>query len=175
MRRLVIATSLVGLVMVSRGEGAFVWKDRIAVSDIPATPLAGVIHGKPFKAVYVSIKAKANQAGSVRLEIYNKKPKRKCGYAADASKFYIIFPADTQSKTWAMGDKKNPKKEGAGYSRKDKEGMVRSVGSSWAAAIVITSRDEYSVRGKLALCFKGKDGQKSWVAGQFNAVNCTEE
>jgi len=40
----------------------------------------------------------------------------------------------------------------------------------WNCALVITSMDDKTVKGKIAICFK--DDKKSWLAGTFQAIRC---
>ena len=55
------------------------------------------------------------------------------------------------------------------YEIADSTNPVKST-VEWNCILVITSKEEKTIKGKIAMCFK--DDTKSWIAGTFEAIRC---
>jgi hypothetical protein len=135
-----------------------------------------MLNGQPFSVEFARVKSVKNKPDVIILQMYDKTPAqgRECGFIGPARNFTLRFPKDEKRRTWAMREKKDRKKEVASYAYVKDKGGTQIVAGSWAAAIVIDSLDSTGIKGKIALCFKEKDGFKNWVAGRFEASNCLE-
>jgi hypothetical protein len=159
-------------VALSQQKKGFTWREVVRVEDIPDAPVIGMLHGAEFNPKFARVKERKQHPEMLELEICQGKPKKPCGVYS-GNKYRLTFPRDIESKTWDMSSEG---KGTAGYNYVSGEEGQKSYGTTmWAGGIVIESRVGGKVRGKIALCFKEREGFKNWIAGRFEAVDCREK
>lgn len=149
----------------------FKWKSELKLTDIPDSPVKGFINGKEIKLGYINFE-KWRGSGDNILNFGDVKPKNNCGYVESGNSFHILHKAN-EIKTGELL-KASFDQNLDGYisyydtltvKEPDKKSSIQ-----WNCALIITSMDEKTVKGKIAICFK--DEKKSWIAGTFEAIRC---
>ena len=157
---------------------AFAWTERPTLEMIPAAPLSGMVHGKPYTAKTAFVTKVRDR---LTLVIWDTEP--------DASgmmpgwgmvELSLRLPEGQPGQIIkALTDKEDPDRTGHAtfYFPLDADGNI-NVNVRWAAAVQISEWEmtpdrEHPylvgpIKGKLALCFD--DQKKSWIAGTFEAV-----
>ena len=148
----------------------FTWKSELKISDIPDYPLRGYINGVEIKPDYTNFEQWRGSGDNV-LNFGDVKPKNNCGFVESDNSFHLLHKAG-EIKTGELL-KANFDQTLDGYvsyfnSRSEDPNSKKTL--PWNCALVITSMDEKSVKGKIAVCYK--DDKKSWVAGTFEAIRC---
>ena len=149
----------------------FSWKSELKISDIPDIPLKGFINGKEIKLVYVNFEQWRGSGDNV-LNFGDSKPKSNCGYNENDNSFHILRKAGEIKTGELLKASFDQNLDGyisfydtASVNVADNKSSVQ-----WNCALIITSMDEKTVKGKIAVCFK--DDKKSWIAGTFEAIRC---
>lgn len=151
-------------------KNTFVWKEKIAVTDIPEFNIRGYINGKEIQIVYINFEKWRGNGDNV-INFGTKLPEQNCGAVNNDSAFQIMRP----SRDFAQGEfvKESFTKDVDGYVADYHvyEGQEsRKISVPWNCALVIEEIGESTVKGRIAMCFK--DEKNSWVAGKFEAIRC---
>ncbi len=152
-------------------KGEFVWSDKLTVKDIPDFEIKGMLGGKEVKFEYVNFEKWGGSNDNV-LNFSLTKPEQQCGFIESFRGFEILnkgnaIPTGETTKQTFSDDQKT---FSVVFKNVQSDGSPVKSNSKWAMALVIESRNDKNVTGKIALCFN--DEQKSWVAGKFTAVIC---
>jgi hypothetical protein len=151
-------------------KNTFVWKEKIAVSDIPEYNVKGYINGKEVQIVYINFEKWRGNGDNV-INFGTKLPEQNCGAVSNDSAFQIMRP----SRDFVLGEfvKESFTKDVDGYVADFHvyEGQEsRKISVPWNCALVIDEIGERTVKGRIAMCFK--DEKSSWLAGKFEAIRC---
>lgn len=149
----------------------FSWKSELKISDIPDTPLKGIINGRELKINYINFEQWRGSGDNV-LNIGDVKPKNDCGYVEDDNSVHLLHKAGEINKGEFLKASFDQSLDGyiSFYDTANVKSGNNKSSLQWNCALVITSMDEKTVKGKIAICYK--DDKKSWVAGTFEAVRC---
>ncbi len=154
-----------------KNNAEFSWKSELKITEIPDTPLKGLLNGKPFSFTYVNFEQWRGSGDNV-INFSENAPKNNCGYVEGGRSIHFLHKAgaiDTGEVLKASFDKNLD-----GYiSYYDTTGGSSETGVGsvpWNCALVITSMNEKTVKGKIVICFK--DEKKSYIAGSFEAIRC---
>jgi len=151
-------------------KGTFVWKEIIAVSDIPEFNVKGYINGKEVQIVYINFEKWRGNGDNV-INFGTKLPEQNCGAVSNDSAFHIMRP----SRDFTQGEfvKESFTKDVDGYVADFHvfEGQEsRKISVPWNCALILEEIGERTVKGRIAMCFK--DEKSSWIAGKFEAIRC---
>jgi len=146
----------------------FGWKDGVSSADIPDFPIKGNLGGKEVQFQYINFEKWHGSNDNV-LNFSLMKPSQNCGFIDDFQGFRLVNKGNTIGQgSWAKGKfDDDPKTYEASYTL---AGGNKS-GSKWNCALNIESIDGKNVKGKIAMFFN--DDSKSWIAGKFVAVVCS--
>ncbi len=160
---------------------SFEWTDAPSVEQIPSGAVAGMMNGTPFTAQ--TVRVKRDDDDTFVLRISNKlpdPPDNPTAMIMDDDGWELTFAMEEGSVgalQWAVADDKDFDSEHVYYWYQQDDSPM-SVNYPWGAALEITEwtvaePDEGSyilgtIRGKVALVME--DDEKSWVAGEFEAV-----
>ena len=149
----------------------FSWKSELKISDIPDAPLKGFINGRELSINYINFEQWRGSGDHV-INFGDVKPKNDCGYVENDNSFHLLHKAG-EIKTGEF-IKASFDQSFDGYISYYDTANVKSGDNKssvqWNCALVITSMDDKTVKGKIAICFK--DDKKSWLAGTFQAIRC---
>lgn len=148
----------------------FTWKSELKISDIPEFPLKGFIEGKEIKPEYINFEQWRGSGDNV-LNFGDVIPKNNCGYIESDNSFHLIHKAgDIKSGELLKSSFEQSLDGYVAYYNKAGELKDSKTSVPWNCALVISSMDDKTVKGKIAICFK--DDKKSWIAGSFEAIRC---
>ncbi|MEO8664448.1 MAG: hypothetical protein ABI462_03040 [Ignavibacteria bacterium] len=149
----------------------FSWKQELKISDIPETPLKGFINGKEIKFDYINFEQWRGSGDNV-LNFGDVKPGNNCGFVESDNSFHLIRKGGEISKGELLKSSFEQNLDGyAAYYNSSKDSTTKTKATiQWNCALVITSMDDKTVKGKIIMCFK--DEMKSWLAGTFEAIRC---
>lgn len=152
------------------GSKDFKWSSELKITDIPDAPLKGTINGKEVSFAYINFETWRGSGDHV-LNFGDVKPKNNCGYIESDNSFHLMHKGG-EIKT---GDliKASFDQNLDGYtayfsSSSDSANVKTSI--PWNCALVITSMDDKTVKGKIAMCFN--NDARNWIAGSFEAIRC---
>lgn len=151
--------------------GVFVWKSELKSSDIPDSPVKGSINGKEIKIDYINFEQWRGSGDNV-INFGDIKPKNNCGYVENGNSFHLLHKSGEIKVGELLKGSFEQNLDGyvaycdsaSGSSSNEKSA------TDWNCVLVITTMDEKSVKGKIAMCFK--DDKRSWIAGTFEATRC---
>ena len=149
----------------------FTWKSELKITDIPDMPLKGFINGKEIKLDYINFEQWRGSKDNV-LNFGDTKPKSNCGYVESDNSFHLLHKADEIKPGEFLKASFDQNLDGyiAYYDTLMLKNVDKKSSIQWNCALVITSMDEKTIKGKIAICFK--DEKKSWMAGTFEAIRC---
>lgn len=158
-------------VEVQNSPKEFTWKSELKITDIPDMPLKGYINGKEIKLDYLNFEQWRGSKDNV-LNFGDTKPKNNCGYVESDNSFHLLHKADEIKAGEFLKASFDQNLDGyiAYYDTLMVKNAEKKSSIQWNCALVITSMDEKTVKGKIAICFK--DEKKSWIAGTFEAIRC---
>jgi hypothetical protein len=158
-------------VLEKKSTGKFQWKNEISVSDIPDSPVSGVLNGKEIKVEYINFEKWRGPNDNV-INFSLVKPSQNCGFIENFQGFTLT----RKSGNFDKGEIIKPTFETSikdlvsEFFFTDASGSIVKFGNKWCGAMIIESIDQNKVNGKIALCFN--DEKRSWVAGKFEAIIC---
>ncbi|MBK8551929.1 MAG: hypothetical protein IPL53_13010 [Ignavibacteria bacterium] len=132
----------------------FSWKSELKISDIPDTPVKGFIKGKEIRLDYINFEEWRGSGDNV-LNFGDVKPKNNCGFIESDNSFHLIHKAG-EIKTGELlkaSFEQNLDGYVAYYNTKE-ESQSSNSSMPWNCALVITSMDEKSVKGKLLFAIR---------------------
>lgn len=148
----------------------FTWKSELKITDIPDVPIRGFIEGIEIRPDYINLEQWRGSGDNV-LNFGDVKPKNNCGYIESDNSFHLIHKAGDIKTGELLKASFEQNLDGyVAYYNKSGELQNSKTSMPWNCALVITSMDEKTVKGKIAICFK--DDKKSWIAGSFEAIRC---
>lgn len=149
----------------------FKWKSEVKISDIPDFPVKGFINGKEIKIEYINFEQWRGSGDNV-INFGDVKPKNNCGYIESDNSFHLIHKAgEIKSGELLKAGFENNLDGYSAYietSGEKKNEQKKSV--PWNCALVITSIEDKTVKGKIIMCFN--DEKRSWISGTFEAIRC---
>lgn len=170
---------------VDAGDADFAWTEEPTVDMIPSGQVRGEMAGRPFEAL--TVRLKKEDEGIFELTISSKAVEGDDPTAMlmgdDAWRLtFSGTEGETGTWTWSVAEEKDFSKEHVYYYYAREEGGPMSVNYPWGAALRI---DEWAVheadedagtfhdaignvKGGVVLVMD--DDEKSWVAGEFDAV-----
>jgi hypothetical protein len=149
----------------------FVWQEKISVADIPDAPIKGFLRGKELKIDYVNFE-KWRGSGDNVINFGDKKPSQLCGYVENDNAVSLLHKSGDIPKGEFTKTSFDANMDGyiADYHYTEKDNMKKT-SPPWNCALFIEEINGETVKGKIAICFK--DDSKSWIAGRFEAVICS--
>ena len=149
----------------------FSWKEKISVADIPDAPIKGFLKGKELKIDYINFE-KWRGSGDNVINFGDKKPSQNCGYVENDNAVTLMKKAGDIPKGEFVKSSFDANMDSfiADYHITEKDNM-KKITVPWNCALFIEERNEEVVKGKIAICFK--DEAKSWIAGKFEAIRCS--
>jgi len=149
----------------------FSWKEKISVADIPDAPIKGFLKGKELKIDYVNFE-KWRGSGDNVLNFGDKKPAQSCGYVENDNAVSLMKKSGDIPKGEFVKSSFDANMDSfiADYHFTEKDNM-KKISVPWNCALFIEEITDDVVKGKIAICFK--DESKSWIAGKFEAVRCS--
>lgn len=152
------------------GKG-FTWKDKLSITDIPDSPVKGMIKGKELKIEYINFENWRGSGDNV-INFGSKKPSQNCGYVENDDAVQLMKKSGDIPKGEFVKTSFDINMDGfvANYHYTEKENM-KNVSVPWNCALFIEEITDDVVKGKIAICFK--DETKSWIAGKFEAIRCS--
>lgn len=149
----------------------FTWKSELKVSDIPDTAVKGFINGKEVNLAYINFEQWRGSGDNV-LNFGDVVPKNNCGYVEGSNSFHLMLKSGEIKTGEILKATFDQNLDGyvAYYDTANADQQNNKKSLPWNCVLVITSMDEKTVSGKIALCFK--DDMKSWIAGKFQAIRC---
>jgi hypothetical protein len=155
----------------SKSSAEFSWKSELKISEIPDTPIKGLLDGRPFVFKYINFEQWRGSGDNV-LNFYENAPNNSCGYVEGGRSIHFLHKAGLLDSGEVL--KASFEKNLDGYiAYFDTTGSANETGVgslAWNCALVITSKDDKIVKGKIVICFK--DDKKSYIAGSFEAIRC---
>jgi len=150
----------------------FSWRPELKISDIPDTPVKSSIGGIEVQIKYINFEQWRGSGDNV-LNFGDIVPKNDCGYVEDDNSFHLIHKSGELKAGELLKVAFDKNLDGySGYYESSKDGDQESKKSiPWNCALVITEIGEITIKGKIAMCFK--DDKKSWIAGTFEAIRCS--
>jgi hypothetical protein len=144
----------------------FGWKDDITAGDIPDFPVKGMLGGREVQFAYINFENWRGSKDNV-LNFSLVKPAQTCGFIENFEGFTLMNKGgEIKQGPWLKAKFAD---DPAAY-----KGSYRFAGTTsadqWNCALEIESKNEKTVKGKIALFFN--DASKSWVAGRFEAALC---
>lgn len=154
-------------------KGEFSWKSELKITDVPDMPIKGLLEGKPFDFKYINFEQWRGSGDNV-INFSENNPKNPCGYVEGGRSIHFLHKSGKLDSAEVLKASFEKTLDGyiAYYDTSGASGDV-SYGSGsmpWNCALIITSMDERTVKGRIAICFK--DEKKSYIAGSFEAVRC---
>ncbi|MBS1518275.1 MAG: hypothetical protein JSS91_09335 [Bacteroidetes bacterium] len=149
----------------------FIWKSELKDSDIPDTPIKGFLNGREIDFSYINFEEWRGSGDNV-INFSSLKPKNNCGYIENDNAFNLMKKAGVIDTGEVMKANFDQNLDGfiASYKISDSLKSESKQAPGWNCVLLITSKDEKTVKGKIAMCFK--DDKKSWIAGTFEAIRC---
>lgn len=156
---------------VTNSSKDFQWKEKLSVADIPDMPLKGFLKGKELKIDYVNFE-KWRGSGDNVFNFGDKKPNQPCGYVENDNAVQLLRKSGEIPKGEFVKTSFDANMDGyvADYHFTEKDNM-KKISVPWNCALFIEEMTDDVVKGKIAICFK--DDSKSWIAGKFEAVRCS--
>lgn len=156
---------------VSNSGKDFQWKEKLSIADIPDAPIKGFLKGKELKIDYVNFE-KWRGSGDNVLNFGDKKPTQTCGYVENDNAVQLMRKSGEIPKGEFVKTSFDANMDGfiADYHTTEKDNMKKTSGP-WNCALFIEEMTDDIVKGRIAICFK--DDSKSWIAGKFEAVRCS--
>ena len=151
--------------------GEFLWKENLSVSDIADFPVKAFLNGKAVQISFVVFEVWRGSNDNV-LNFSLVKPQQPCGFIDNYQGFQIINKgAPINRGEWLKAKfDDNPGSYLSLYKFIDSDNNPRKSDCDWNCSLEIDNITPKIVSGKIALCFNDKD--KSWIAGNFEAVVC---
>lgn len=144
------------------------------LTDIPATPLAGTLRGKPFKLADARVRIEA-RAGRERVDVYlSETPIERCGLplARHGRRVWLRLPGTPTLDGAEL--RVEAGKPGPFEPHYEVELDGRWLGHGGGAALLSLKSEGFrKYAGQLWACFD--DGLDSCVAGRFEASGCRSE
>jgi hypothetical protein len=154
----------------SSGKTGFTWKDNLALSDIPDSPVKGILNGKEITFYYINFEKWRGSHDNV-LSFSVNKPEQPCGFIENFKGFQLINKGNAIQGEYIKAKFDN---ESASYSAYFKynatDGSPVKSNAPWNCALKIDNINDKIVSGRIAISFN--DDKKSWVAGKFEASIC---
>lgn len=149
----------------------FSWKEKISVADIPDAPMKGFLKGKELKINYINFE-KWRGSGDNVINFGDKKPAQNCGYVENDNAVSLMKKSGDIPKGEFVKTSFDANMDSfiADYHFTEKDNM-KKISVPWNCALFIEEITDDVVKGKIAICFK--DETKSWIAGKFEAVRCS--
>lgn len=156
---------------VTNSSKDFQWKEKLSVADIPDMPLKGFLKGKELKIDYVNFENWRGSGDNV-FNFGDKKPNQPCGYVENDNAVQLLRKSGEIPKGEFVKTSFDANMDGyvADYHFTEKDNM-KKISVPWNCALFIEEMTDDVVKGKIAICFK--DDSKSWIAGKFEAVRCS--
>lgn len=156
---------------VTNSSKDFQWKEKLSIADIPDMPLKGFLKGKELKIDYVNFE-KWRGSGDNVFNFGDKKPNQPCGYVENDNAVQLLRKSGEIPKGEFVKTSFDANMDGyvADYHFTEKDNM-KKISVPWNCALFIEEMTDDVVKGKIAICFK--DDSKSWIAGKFEAVRCS--
>lgn len=149
----------------------FAWSENLSLDEIPDTPLKGMLNGKEIKFDYINYETWRGSGDNV-INFGDKKPDQSCGFVDNDNAIHLTRKAGNFIKGEFVKDSFSKNSEGiTAEFHYTVEANMKKVTVPWNCALEITEIGEKTAKGKIAICFK--DEAKSWIAGTFEAVICT--
>jgi len=148
----------------------FSWRPDLKITDIPDTPVKGFLNGKEIEFTYINFEDWRGSGDNV-LNFSNLIPKNSCGFIENDNSFQLMKKAGEIKVGELIKSSFDQNLDGftAYYEIADSTNPVKST-VEWNCILVITAKNEKTIKGKIAMCFK--DDTKSWIAGTFEAIRC---
>ena len=144
----------------------FSWHDELKADEIPDSPVTGYLNGNEVSFQYINFeKWRGSNDNVIIFSLV--KPAQNCGFIEGFEGFVLMNKGTAINRgEWVKSKfSDDPKTYQAYYKSGDNKSS-----SSWNCALTIESMTDKLVTGKIALYFN--DGQKSRIAGKFEAVVC---
>ena len=154
-----------------KNNSEFSWKSELKITEIPDLPIKGLLNGKPFTFAYVNFEQWRGSGDNV-INFSEAAPSNNCGYVEGGRSIHFLHKAGTIDTGEVLKASFDKNLDGyIAYYDTTGAGSEAGVGSiPWNCALVITSMNEKTIKGKIAICFK--DEKKSYIAGSFEAIRC---
>jgi hypothetical protein len=148
------------------GKDIFSFHTELKDTDIPDVPVKGFIMGREVSFGYINFERWRGSNDNV-INFSVKKPEQQCGFIEGFEGFTLI----NKKKPIQAGVWKKPgyRDDASGYEAFYKT-PEKTSDAAWNCILFIDSFTEKTVTGKIALFFN--DGNKSGLAGKFEAVIC---
>ena len=150
----------------NKKTGEFGWKNGITAADIPDFPVKGMIDGREVQFAYINLEKWRGSNDNV-LNFSLVKPEQNCGFIENFTGFTLINKGNSIQGEWVKAKfEDDPKSYQAFFKQTDKKSD-----SQWNSAVVIESINDKQVKGKILIYFN--DEKKSWIAGKFEGIVCS--
>ncbi|MEO8209333.1 MAG: hypothetical protein ABI840_02140 [bacterium] len=158
-------------VLKDNSGNSFTWKSELKIGDIPDTPVKGFVNGKEININYINFEQWRGSGDNV-LNFGDVKPKNNCGYIENNNSFHLLRKAGEIKIGELLKANFEQNLDGyiAFYDTSSVNNVDKKISTDWNCSLVITSMDDKTVKGKIAMNFK--DDKKSWIAGTFEAIRC---
>lgn len=154
-----------------KNDTEFTWRSELKITDIPDTPIKGLLEGKPFEFKYVNFEQWRGSGDNV-INFCEGVPNNPCGYVEGGRSIHLIHKAGSLDTIEVLKASFDKSLDGyIAYYDTTGASSESGIGSvPWNCALQITSMTEKTVKGKIIICFK--DDKKSYISGSFEALRC---
>ncbi|HEY5534442.1 MAG TPA: hypothetical protein VIL99_05865 [Ignavibacteria bacterium] len=152
---------------------SFTWSEELNINKIPDYPVKGMMNGKEFKVEYINFETWRGSDDNV-INFTSKAPRQNCGAFEESDSGFRLTKKSGEFKVGDfIKDKFTTMTEGvvADYHFSLEKDNTKNVTPEWNCVLKISEITDKKVKGKIAICFK--DESKSWIAGTFEAIKCS--